>query len=155
MVISGSQVADERKELDMVMTELAAFCAANDVCIIAVSHINRTGADQFKPPKGKENESYWVRITKEMLRGSAALEQLSWTILGLEPEILPDRSRGNVRITVLKNRTWGFLGEADEFSIDQNTWEVILANKQPTQMIAPQTVTTKPRCLDADEELGF
>lgn len=155
MVISGSQVADERKELDMVMTELAAFCAANDVCIIAVSHINRTGADQFKPPKGKENESYWVRVTKEMLRGSAALEQLSWTILGLEPEIMPDRSRGNVRITVLKNRTWGFLGEADEFSIDQNTWEVILANKQPAQMIAPQTVTIKPKCLDDDPELGF
>ena len=90
-----------------------------------------------------------------MLRGSAALEQLSWTILGLEPEILPDRSRGNVRLTVLKNRTWGFLGEADEFSIDQNTWEVILANKRPTQVIAPQTVTIKPKCLDDDPELGF
>lgn len=158
MVISGSQVADERKELDMVMTELAAFCAANDVCIIAVSHINRTGADQFRPPKGKENESYWVRVTKEMLRGSAALEQLSWTILGLEPEILPDRSRGNVRLTVLKNRTWGFLGEADEFSVDQHTWEVVLADK-PKQPIQPQqgkeSVTIKPKCLDDDPELGF
>lgn len=155
MVISGSQVADERKELDMVMTELAAFCAANDVCVIAVSHINRTGADQFKPPKGKENEAFWVRVTKEMLRGSAALEQLSWTILGLEPEILPDRSRGNVRLTVLKNRTWGFLGEADEFSIDQNTWEVVLANKQTHQTQAQQSVTIKPQCFDDDPELGF
>lgn len=158
MVISGSQVADERKELDMVMTELAAFCAANDVCVIAVSHINRTGADQFRPSKGKENEAFWVRVTKEMLRGSAALEQLSWTILGLEPEILPDRSRGNVRLTVLKNRTWGFLGEADEFSIDQNTWEVVLANKQSSQ-IQPQqskeSVTIKPKCFDDDSELGF
>ena len=158
MVISGSQVADERKELDMVMTELAAFCAANDVCIIAVSHINRTGADQFRPPKGKENESYWVRVTKEMLRGSAALEQLSWTILGLEPEIMPDRSRGNVRLTVLKNRTWGFLGEADEFSVDQHTWEVVLANKQKqiaTQQQGKESVTIKPKCLDEDPELGF
>lgn len=155
MVISGSQVADERKELDMVMTELAAFCAANDVCVIAVSHINRTGADQFKPPKGKENEAFWVRVTKEMLRGSAALEQLSWTILGLEPEILPDRSRGNVRLTVLKNRTWGFLGEADEFSIDQNTWEVVLANKETHQTVPKQTVTIKPNCLGEDASLGF
>ena len=86
---------------------------------------------------------------------SASLEQLSWTILGLEPEILPDRSRGNVRLTVLKNRTWGFLGEADEFSIDQNTWEVILATNQPTQVSSPQTVTIKPKCLDDDPELGF
>ena len=157
MVISGSQVADERKELDMVMTELAAFCAANDVCVIAVSHINRTGADQFRPPKGKENEPYWVRVTKEMLRGSAALEQLSWTIIGLEPEILPDRSRGNVRLTVLKNRTWGFLGEADEFSIDQNTWDVVLADKQ--QIVIPnqqkQSVTIKPQCFDEDPDLRF
>lgn len=129
LVISGSAVKDERKELDMVMTELAAFCAANDVCIIAVSHINRSGADQFKPPKikdGEEPQPYWVQVTKESMRGSAALEQLSFIILGLEPEINPDRSRGRVRLTVLKNRPWGYLGVADTFTIDDNTWEILL-----------------------------
>lgn len=126
MVISGSHVSDERKELDMVMTELAAFCAANDVCVIAVSHINRSAAELFKPPKGKEDEAFFVRITKEMLRGSSGLEALSFMILGLEPEIMPDRSRGNVRLTVLKNRPWGYLGECDTFSVDENTWDVIL-----------------------------
>jgi len=129
LVISGSMVKDERKELDIVMTELAAFCAANDVCIIAVSHINRTAADQFKAPKVKEGEEpkpYWVQVTKEMMRGSAALEQLSFVILGLEPEIMPDRSRGRVRLTVLKNRPWGYLGVADSFKIDDESWEVIL-----------------------------
>jgi archaellum biogenesis ATPase FlaH len=130
LVISGSGVADERKELDMVMTELAAFCAANDVCIIAISHINRTGAEQFKPPRlrdGEEPQPFWVQVTKEMMRGSAALEQLSWIILGLEPEILVDRSRGRVRLVVLKNRPWSYLGEADTFSIDNETWEVVLS----------------------------
>lgn len=127
VVISGSDIANERKELDMVMTELAAFCAANDVCIIAVSHINRGDGTLFKAPKGKEDEPFWVKVTKEMMRGSAALEQLSFIILGLEPEILPDRSRGNVRLTVLKNRPWSYLGVADEFSVDEDTWEVILA----------------------------
>lgn len=151
MVVSGRNIADERKELDMVMTELAAFCAANDVCVIAVSHINRTGADQFRPQKGKEDEPYWVRVTKEMLRGSAALEQLSWTILGLEPEILPDRSRGNVRLTVLKNRTWGFLGEADEFSIDQNTWEVVLKDASPYDACLSSQVIT----LNCDSDIQF
>lgn len=128
VVISGSDIANERKELDMVMTELAAFCAANDVCIIAVSHINRGDGTLFKAPKGKEDEPFWVKVTKEMMRGSAALEQLSFIILGLEPQILPDRSRGNVRLTVLKNRPWSYLGVADEFSVDEDTWEVILAN---------------------------
>lgn len=130
LVISGSAVKDERKELDMVMTELAAFCAANDVCIIAVSHINRSAAEQFKAPKLKEGEEakpYWVQVTKEMMRGSAALEQLSFVIIGLEPEIMPDRSRGRVRLTVLKNRPWSYLGVADSFKIDDETWEVLLS----------------------------
>lgn len=128
VVISGSDIDNERKELDMVMTELAAFCAANDVGIIAVSHIKR--ADHlFVPPKGhQEGESFWVKLHMQLLRGSAALEQLSWIVLGLEPEVRPDRKRGNVRWTVMKNRPWGYLGEADEFSIDENTWEVLLVN---------------------------
>lgn len=130
MVISGTETDNERKQLDVIMTELAAFCAANDVCVIAVSHINRSAAEQFKPPKGKEEEPFWVRVTKEMLRGSAALEQLSFIILGLEPQIMPDRSRGNVRLTVLKNRPWSYLGECDEFKIDENTWEVLLSQSE-------------------------
>lgn len=130
LVISGSAVKDERKELDMVMTELAAFCAANDVCIIAVSHINRSAAEQFKGPKvkdGEEPKPFWVQVTKESMRGSSALEQLSFIILGLEPEINPDRSRGRVRLTVLKNRPWGYLGVADTFTIDDESWEVLLS----------------------------
>lgn len=133
LVISGSAVKDERKELDMVMTELAAFCAANEVCIIAVSHINRTLADQFKAPKlkdGEEPKPYWVQVTKESMRGSSALEQLSFVILGLEPEINPDRSRGRVRLTVLKNRPWGYLGVCDAFTIDDESWEVLLSNDE-------------------------
>lgn len=129
VVISGSAVADERKELDVVMTELAAFCAANDVCVIAVSHINRSAAELFKPPRlkdGEEEKPFWVKITKEMLRGSSSLEQLSFIIIGLEPEIKPDRSRGRVRLTALKNRPWGYLGVADTFVVDDESWQVIL-----------------------------
>ena len=130
MVVSGLETDNERKQLDIVMTELAAFCAANQVCVIAVSHINRTNANQFVAPKGKENEPYWVQVTKESMRGSASLEQLSFIILGLEPQIMPDRSRGNVRLTVLKNRPWGYLGVCDEFKIDDNTWQVVLAEEE-------------------------
>lgn len=143
LIVSGSDVVDERKEIDTVMTELASFCASHDVCVILVSHINRSNSSQFLAPKGKEGEPYWVRVTKESLRGSSSLEALSWIILGLEPQIMPDRSRGNVRFTVLKNRPWGFLGEADEFSIDQDTWEVVLANNPQSSIsnTAKQVIT--------------
>ena len=130
LLISGIEVADERKELDVVMTMLSAYCAANDVCLIVVSHVNRTAAEGFKPPKGKEDEAFWVRITKEMLRGSSALEGLSFIILGLEPEILPDRSRGRVRIVVLKNRPVGYLGVADTFTMDNESWQITLSEDE-------------------------
>lgn len=126
MLISGSRVSDERKEMDICMTELAAFCAANEVGIIAVSHLNRSIAQDFKPAKGKEDEPFWVPVTKESMRSSAALEQLSWIVLGLEPQIMPDKSRGDVRLTVLKNRPWSYLGVADQFYMDDKTGELIL-----------------------------
>lgn len=124
-VLTSPDVGDERKELDLTMTTLAAFCAANDICVIIISHINRTNADAFKPPKGKEDQPFWVRVTKESLRGSSSLEALSWNILALEPEILPDRSRGRCRVVTLKNRTWSYLGCADTFKLDNETWEVV------------------------------
>lgn len=134
MVVSGSEVENERKELDMVMTALASFCAANSVHLIVVCHINRSDSQQFLPPKGKEGEPFWVNVRKESARGSAALEQCSWNILSIEPEILPDFSRGRVRIKVLKTRFGDSLGIADVFTLDPETWEVV---------------------LDTEEELGF
>jgi archaellum biogenesis ATPase FlaH len=129
----GGGESDERRVLDQVMTELAAFCSSNKVGIIAISHINRGGFADNKPPKDAEEKPYWVKVDKSHMRGSAALEQLSWTILGVENQIMPDRSRGNVRITVLKNRTFGSLGVADEFKLNQDTWAVELAGQDPCE----------------------
>lgn len=125
-VISGLEDDNERKTLDIVMTNLASFCAAHDVHIIVVSHINRADSHQFLPPKGKENEPFWVNVRKESARGSAALEQFSWNILALEPEILPDFSRGRVRLKVLKTRFGDSLGIADVFKLNNETWQVEL-----------------------------
>src|SRR5690606_38268297 len=104
MLTARADIQDERRTLDIVITELAAFCASSPCGILLVSHINRSAAEQFKPPKVKEGEEpqpYWIQVSKEMMRSSAALEQLSWIVLGLEPRIEPDRSRGPVRFTVL------------------------------------------------------
>ena len=121
MTISGLKESDERKLLDITMTELAAYCASNDVGVIAVSHINRDVATDFKAPKGEEDKPFWVQIRKETLRGSAAIEQLSWIIIAIEPEIMPDRSRGRVRLTVLKNRPWSYLGQCDILKMNEQT----------------------------------
>lgn len=120
---------DERKQIDHAMTMLAAFCASNPVGIIAVSHINRGAFSDNKPPKDADENPYWIKVDKSHMRGSAALEQLSWVILGLENQVMPDRSRGNVRITVLKNRPKSDLGVCDEFKLNPETWEVELVDE--------------------------
>lgn len=120
MVISG-QTGDDRKQLDMLMTELAAFVAAHNVGIIAVSHLKRTNDQAPKVKDGEEPEPWWTSCRKEDLRGSAALEQLSWCVLGIEGEQMPDRSRGRIRLVVLKNRTWSSLGETDILMMNEQT----------------------------------
>jgi len=129
-VISGLESDNERKDLDMAMTQLAAFCSAYKVHMIVVSHINRTDSAQFLPPKGKEGQPFWVNVRKESARGSAALEQFSWNILALEPEILSDFSRGRVRWKVLKTRFGNWLGIADVFTLDPETWEIVLDSEE-------------------------
>lgn len=130
MLVSGLRGGDDRKELDIIMTELAAFCKQFDVFIIAVSHMKRKN---FEPPKDDEgnNLPFFVPVRKEDLRGSAALEQLSWVVLLYEPEELPNRSRGRVRVVVGKNRRGKRLGNADTLWMNPNgtfqdagEWEV-------------------------------
>jgi len=132
MLVSGLRGGDDRKELDIIMTELAAFCKQFDVFIIAVSHMKRKN---FEPPKDKETGEplpFFVPVRKEDLRGSAALEQLSWVVLLFEPEELPNRSRGRVRVVSAKNRRGKKLGIADTLWMkddgtfqDASEWEIM------------------------------
>ena len=134
MVISGSDIKDERKELDMVMTHIASFCESHDVHVLLIVHINRKNSEGQIVPKDKEgNEKpYWVRINLTSLRGSAGIEQLASNVLAIESEQLPNRKRGRVRFVVLKNREGGELGEADYFTIDPVTWRVNLCSEEDT-----------------------
>lgn len=119
MVISGLKSDNERRDLDNIMTELAAFCKQYDVFILSISHMKRK---ELQLPKDKDGNMlpFWYPVRKEDLRGSAALEQLSWIVLGVEPEELPDRSRGRVRVVVMKNRPHKKLGVADTMIMDEN-----------------------------------
>lgn len=112
MLVSGMRTGNDVKELDIIMTELAAFCKQYGVFILGVSHISRKKID---PPKDKAGNllPFFLPVRKEDMRGSAALEQLSWVVIMLEPEELPNRSRGRIRLVVGKNRRGKKLGYAD------------------------------------------
>lgn len=121
LVVSGNgNVNNQTAELDLVMTELAGFVASNDVGIFAISHLNRSAAEEIKGISNLE-EPKWICVKKEDMRGSSSLEALSWVVLGIDLEILPDRTRGRTRLTVLKNRPCGFLGEADVMQLNEST----------------------------------
>ena len=118
LVISGSNIVDERKELDRAMTELAGICEEYEVHIFVVCHINRAASsgrvrDITKPT--------WKRIFSTDAKGSQALEALSSNIICIDTEQLPNQQRGRIRLNVVKNREADLLGICDEIIMDRET----------------------------------
>lgn len=114
MVISGIETNNERKDIDILLTELASFVSAYPDCAIhAISHLKRVDDTKPKLKDGEEPKPYWREVRKEMLRGSGAIEQLSFNIICVENEVLPSGERGRIRLRLEKNREWGELGLCD------------------------------------------
>jgi twinkle protein len=104
MVISGLATTDERKDIDILMTKLAAFVNETGVGILNVVHLKRTGGVSF---------NHGGAVSLNDLRGSAALEQLSWNVLALERDQQDEENPNISQIRVLKNREWGYTGLCD------------------------------------------
>lgn len=112
LVISATDTQNERKAIDTLMTDLAKMVVETGVGLIQIVHLKRTGGEKSYARGGE------VELTD--LRGSAALEQLSWTVVGLERDQQGDDANFSVA-RVLKNRTWGFTGKADTLKYDPTT----------------------------------
>lgn len=105
LVVSGQESSGEgeRKDLDILMTKLAAFCEESGTSVVAIVHLKR-------PSHGSFNEG--TQISLRDLRGSAAIEQLSHNVIAIEGD--QQGNEPNQRWSrVLKNREWGDLGIAD------------------------------------------
>lgn len=105
MVVSGQDNGKngERKDIDILMTKLAAFCEDTGVSVQAIVHLKR-------PQNGCFNDGQSISLAH--LRGSAAIEQLSHNIIGIEGDQHGDNPNSRI-LRVLKNREWGDVGEAD------------------------------------------
>ena len=109
-VLSGDTDGNERKKIDNLLHTLSIIARNYPVHIWAIAHITRNRA--FSPERDPETKEiiypYWLPVKKEDGRGSGAFEQLAHSIICLEPEILDeDGTKGNVRLVVRANRTWG------------------------------------------------
>ena len=122
MVISGQEGDNERKTIDLLMTDLAKFCNETGVGVIAVVHLKR------KNTSGKDkslNEGGQVSLTD--LRGSGGLEQLSWSVIALERNQQDVEESNFSTVRVLKNRIFGFTGEAGKLFFDPTTGRLLPA----------------------------
>ncbi|MEX0469927.1 toprim domain-containing protein [Spiribacter sp. 390] len=116
---------NERKLIDNVLSEVAAFCAATGSTMIMVAHIKRF--DQKVYVKDDINDAQWLYIDPAMARGSGSFEQLAFWIAAIEPEKTEDERKGRMRINVKKNREWGFTGPCDVLHMDMNTGRLELS----------------------------
>ena len=121
MVFSGSDSRNERKDIDMLLTEIAAFTVATGVHPIIISHIKRVNKVLPKDKQGNIIYPYWEEVDDQMARGSGAFEQTAFNIIALEPERLESKERGRIRTRVLKNREWSWLGIGDVLDMNPHT----------------------------------
>lgn len=110
ILLSGLD-GDERRMIDVTMTKLRSLVERTGIAMFLVSHLRRTSGDQ--------NHEEGARVTLGQLRGSAAIAQLSDTVIALERNQQDTNDGTTVR--VLKNRFTGEVGVASHLSYDLNT----------------------------------
>jgi twinkle protein len=102
ILLSGLD-GDERRMIDVTMTKLRSLVERTGITLFLVSHLKRTAGDQ--------NHEEGARVTLGQLRGSAAIAQLSDTVIALERNQQDEKGSGTT-VRVLKNRLTGEVGPA-------------------------------------------
>ena len=115
IVISGMQIGDERKAIDRLMTDLRSLAEETGACLLCVVHINRAG----------NNANEGGQISLRDLRGSGSLEQLSDAVIAIERDQQCLEFSNVARLRVLKNRTTGEVGLADQLTFNKDTGRLL------------------------------
>ena len=116
ILLSGLD-GDERRMIDVTMTKLRSLVERTGITLFLVSHLRRTNSDT--------NHEEGARVTLGQLRGSAAIAQLSDSVVALERDQQTDSERGLTTVRVLKNRYSGEVGVACQLEYDLNTCRFI------------------------------
>jgi twinkle protein len=139
IVTSGQESSKEgeRKDIDMLMTFLAALCQETGVGIIAIVHLKRTATKNF-------NEGGSPSLSD--LRGSGALEQLSHNVYSLERNQQSDKGTEKFQslIRVLKTRFGFETGEADLLEYNRDSGRNQLCTNF-TKEEAPSSFGSEPQ----------
>jgi twinkle protein len=119
IAVSGIADGDERRIIDNLMTNLRSLVQETGVGMVLVSHLKR--------PEGKAHEE-GAHTSLAQLRGSAAIAQLSDTVIGVERD-QQDESRKHIStLRVLKCRWNGSTGVACELIYNPKTGRLAAHN---------------------------
>jgi twinkle protein len=124
IVVSGQESSSEgeRKDIDILMTNLRSLVENTGVGIIAIVHLSK--------PQGVSHEE-GGRVTLTHLRGSGSLKQLSDNVIAMECDQQGDRSFESL-IRVLKCREFGEgRGEADTLKYDAKIGRLLVSLGTP------------------------
>ena len=114
IVVSGLvfQLGDERKALDVLMTELRTLVEESKFALFLVSHLRRA--------EGNRGYEDGLAPNLSALRGSASLAQLSDQVYSLSRNLMSEE-RHVTTVSVLKNRFTGDTGVACHLRYDPET----------------------------------
>jgi twinkle protein len=116
ILLSGLD-GDERRIIDQTMTKLRSLVERTGITLFLVSHLKRTSGDQ--------NHEEGARVTLGQLRGSAAIAQLSDSVIALERNQQAANGGSSTVVRVLKNRFSGEVGVACHLDYDLSTCKFI------------------------------
>jgi twinkle protein len=118
IMLSGLEIADERKAIDVAVTRLRKLIQETGITIFLISHLSR--------PEGNKGHEEGLQISTKHLRGSHALVQLSDIAIALErnQQAEKDADRNLTKVRVLKNRFNGKTGPAGFISYSDETGRI-------------------------------
>lgn len=116
MAVSGNSSAleGERKQIDILMTNLRTTIQKTGKSVIAVSHLKRQSGE------GRDYNNGGV-VNLSALRGSASIEQISDYVIGLERNQFSEKKSNQLKLKVLKCRRGGKIGYADVLDYSYDT----------------------------------
>lgn len=112
MAVSGLEMQDERKAIDILVTRLRTLVEETGVGLLMVSHLRRVDGN-----KGHENG---IEVGLNHLRGSQAIAQLSDLVISLERD-QQGENPNETKVRVLKNRFSGATGVGCTLEYDMDT----------------------------------
>ncbi|MDK8253911.1 MAG: DnaB-like helicase C-terminal domain-containing protein, partial [Dialister micraerophilus] len=115
IAISGLEGDNERKLIDILMTQMRSLVEETGVGMLVISHLRRLSNESTSHEEGGAT-------SLSQLRGSGAIAQLADTVIGLERnQQAQGMQRNMVRIRVLKNRYTGETGIAGYLKYSKET----------------------------------